>query len=242
MVSTIFKTIDRQPAYMRVSSVIEEQIRKGRLKEGDLLPTESDMCEQFGVTRSTVREGIRRLEQSGLVARGAGKRMVVTHPKTTDVARAASRGLSLNGATFREVYEALEATYPSIARIAAERMTEETLAELEAIQVKIENGGPSTKDLVSDATLFIEVMTWSVNNRVLMTIVEALNMMSGESLRRVLDKVPGTRERIARAQARILKAFRARDPENAALGISKQIADLKRAYEQAGIDLDDPVI
>jgi len=61
-----FTRIERAPAYKLVYDAIEKQIFAGRLKVGDPLPAETTLAEQFGVNRSTVREGIRLLEQSGL--------------------------------------------------------------------------------------------------------------------------------------------------------------------------------
>jgi len=65
-----FEPIIRAPAYMKVCEIIEAEIISGKLAEGAMLPTETALCEQLGVTRSTVREGIRLLETSGLVVRG----------------------------------------------------------------------------------------------------------------------------------------------------------------------------
>jgi GntR family transcriptional regulator len=61
------------PLYYRVKSVIEERIRSGRLAAGSQLPSESDLCEEFGVSRGTVREALRELVASGLVDRHHGK-------------------------------------------------------------------------------------------------------------------------------------------------------------------------
>ncbi|MFZ1831911.1 MAG: winged helix-turn-helix domain-containing protein, partial [Pseudomonadales bacterium] len=61
-----FSPLKRPPAYQVVSEKMREAILAGRIQAGDLLPTETELAEQFGVTRSTVREAIRLLEQSGL--------------------------------------------------------------------------------------------------------------------------------------------------------------------------------
>ncbi|WP_419572449.1 GntR family transcriptional regulator, partial [Rheinheimera sp.] len=71
------------------------------------MPIEAELCEQFQVTRSTVREGLRLLEQSGLIARGSHKKFIVKRPNASDVAVAASRSLALGGVTFNEVWETL---------------------------------------------------------------------------------------------------------------------------------------
>jgi GntR family transcriptional regulator len=61
------------PLYYRVKSVLEERIRSGRLAPGSQLPSESDLCTEFGVSRGTVREALRELVVSGLVDRHHGK-------------------------------------------------------------------------------------------------------------------------------------------------------------------------
>src|SRR6185436_13334993 len=64
-----FERIKARPAYELVAEAIERKILAGRLKPGDPVGTESELVKQFGVNRSTVREGIRLLEQSGLTSR-----------------------------------------------------------------------------------------------------------------------------------------------------------------------------
>lgn len=68
----MFDRVTAIPAYRIVYEAIEKQILSGRLDAGDQLPTETDLAEQFGLARHTVREGLRLLEDSGLVRREGG--------------------------------------------------------------------------------------------------------------------------------------------------------------------------
>lgn len=61
-----------QPQYALVAQRLMDDIASGRYPVGTLLPAELDLCTQFGVSRHTMREAIRRLLERGLVTRQRG--------------------------------------------------------------------------------------------------------------------------------------------------------------------------
>lgn len=63
-----FDQISRKRAYEAVVSQVEERILRGELRPGDRLPSERELCSQMGVSRPTVREAMRALENAGMVA------------------------------------------------------------------------------------------------------------------------------------------------------------------------------
>lgn len=231
-----FKPLLREPVYLKVSNAIEADILSGALPEGAFLPTEGELCTQFGVTRSSVREGIRLLEQAGLVERGAAKRLVVRRPKTSDIAETASRGLTLGGVTFREVWEALAALYPQAARLAAKRLDAEALDALRAIHSRLEK----TEDadgVVAGAVEFFQELAAGLDNRVMLAMLQSLNLMIGASLAQVINKAPKARERILMAQREIITALAAHDGDKAGEWMARHIDDLMRGYKVAKVDL-----
>lgn len=64
--------IASQPQYVLVAQRLIADITGGRYPVGSLLPTELELCKQFGVSRHTIREAIRRLQERGLVTRQRG--------------------------------------------------------------------------------------------------------------------------------------------------------------------------
>src|SRR3954451_21288730 len=64
-------------AYEQLADLLRERITSGDLRKGDRLPSESALAEQAGVSRSTVREALRTLEQAGLITRASPRVMVV---------------------------------------------------------------------------------------------------------------------------------------------------------------------
>jgi len=70
--------LNQQPRYLQLAQTLINEIRSGRYAVGAFLPTEFDLCDQFGASRHTVREAVRRLVQMGLVDRqpGVGTRVL----------------------------------------------------------------------------------------------------------------------------------------------------------------------
>lgn len=58
-----------QPRYLQLAQTLLNEIQAGKYPVGSQLPTEFMLCEQFGVSRATVREAVKRLVQMGLVVR-----------------------------------------------------------------------------------------------------------------------------------------------------------------------------
>jgi len=106
-----------------VASRIRRAIVTGELKDGQSLPSETQLMAEFRVSRPTVREGIRVLESQGLitVSRGARGGAKVTQPDSGVVARAAAMALQTRGVTIKDLYEARMLIEPPAAKLAAER-------------------------------------------------------------------------------------------------------------------------
>jgi len=73
-----------QPRYRQLAQTLISESESGRYPVGDLLPTEFELCEQFGASRFTVREAIKQLVGLGLVDRqaGVGTRVKTAQPSS----------------------------------------------------------------------------------------------------------------------------------------------------------------
>ncbi len=71
---------DLAPLYRRVSRALEERIRNGAIAPGSSLPSEGQLCENFGVSRITVRRALEELVQRRLVVRRRGVGTFVSTP------------------------------------------------------------------------------------------------------------------------------------------------------------------
>ena len=66
------------PVYYRLAEDIKHQIESGVLKDGNILPTEAQLGEQYAISRMTVRQGIALLAEAGLIETVKGKGSFVT--------------------------------------------------------------------------------------------------------------------------------------------------------------------
>jgi GntR family transcriptional regulator len=70
------RAIDRRspiPFYFQLTKLLTGQIESGRWAAGERLPSEPAICEQFGVSRTTVRQALAQLEAEGLIRREKGR-------------------------------------------------------------------------------------------------------------------------------------------------------------------------
>lgn len=64
---------DRVPLYYQLMDIIIEDIKSGKYKENDKLPSERELCEMYDISRATVRQTIQELEKEGYIYKQHGK-------------------------------------------------------------------------------------------------------------------------------------------------------------------------
>ncbi len=236
-----FARISARPAYRMVAEAIERRILSGGMRPGDRLGTEAELVKQFGVNRSTVREGIRLLEHGGLIRRDASRRLSVGLPHYERLATRSSRALVLHQATFRELYEASLVLQAATIEAAAERATAEQIA---AMEDNVARTGRVLHDPAAVAALDSEFHTLigkASHNRVLQLAREPSDMLILPTTELVLRKVDVGAARLLEAHRRMLEAIRRRDREDARAWARRHIEDWRRGFERAGNDLDQPI-
>lgn len=69
------------PYYFQLSTHIEEKIKSGQWKPGQTLPSEQQLCDILGISRTAVRQAMSDLDRRGLITKQNGKRSTVALPK-----------------------------------------------------------------------------------------------------------------------------------------------------------------
>jgi DNA-binding FadR family transcriptional regulator len=135
-----------------IAAQLRRQIVRGAVKPGERLPPETQLMEQFGVSRPTIREAFRILETERLIAVRPGSRggAQVVAPDPSVAARYVGLLLQLQGATIDDVYEARKVAEPQCAAMLAQCRTEQDIADLNAVVAAIESASEATDAKVPD--------------------------------------------------------------------------------------------
>jgi DNA-binding FadR family transcriptional regulator len=141
-----------------------------------VLPPERAMLETYETGRGTLREALRLLEFQGVIALkpGPGGGPILLNPAPSHLASTLQLLMQLNQAPYRVIVEVRTALEPMISRLAAERISDESLAEL-ARTIDQMRGNLDDRDSFLDANKrFHGVIAWSSGNVLLAYIVDSL--------------------------------------------------------------------
>jgi GntR family transcriptional regulator, transcriptional repressor for pyruvate dehydrogenase complex len=129
------KPVQKHSLADAVFEQLRDHIVSGEVAPGDVLPAERVLAEKLGVNRQAVREGLKRLEQAGLVnIRQGGGTRVLDFRRSGGLELLASMIVTPNGVhtgVARSVLEMRASLAPSIARACAERGGAEAGARLQ---------------------------------------------------------------------------------------------------------------
>jgi GntR family transcriptional repressor for pyruvate dehydrogenase complex len=230
------KPIQVSYAYQQVAEEIEAQILRGELKPGDQLPGEADLAAMFGVTRSTVREGLRQLESDGMVHRPSPRRLEVTVPQADQLTTRAGRAMALMKVTFRELWEVTVVTEPLAARIAAERGTVDEIELLQKLHADLVSAeGEMARTIELDEQFHTHIADMG-RNRVLGLAREPISLLLFRGFSQIAPYATKFYKRQIEAHSNIIAAMRDRDCDRAEKWARMHIEDFWRGVQIAGLE------
>ncbi len=234
--------LDSPPAYKKIFAEVEQRILSGALRPGDVMPSETKLAEEFGVNRSTIREGIRLLEQSGMVKRlNGGKRLRVSLPHHGELASRASRAMVMHQITFRELWEAASALEVATVHHAADRITVKQFARLKENVRQMEDAvARSDDEFIKLDMVFHDILAEAAGNRALALAREPVGLLFFPAGRIILPRLK-SHMRIVEAHRNIARALQAGSRELAVEWMNKHMADFRRGYELTRVDMNQPL-
>ncbi|WP_254241486.1 FadR/GntR family transcriptional regulator, partial [Bacillus safensis] len=128
-----FNPVSNKKLYIQIYNQILSEIQLGSFKVGDKLPSERELCEQFGVSRAPVRQALSALEMNGVIYSRQGEGVFV---KNTTITTEGT--LSMKSASPEDIVEARMHIEPLIIHFAALRATDQEIEELKKTIKKME--------------------------------------------------------------------------------------------------------
>jgi len=208
-------TDDKDEIYLPLSEIVYRRIRRlilrSGLNNGPSL-TEIDLANRFHVSKTPVREALRRLAQEGLI---------VTNPH---------RGAKIVGLTrldLEEIYLMRSRLESLAARIAAERVTPQDAARLRALMAKLKaQTSAGSTDEIHRLNVRLHELIWraSRTNRLTQTLSSLQDYV--EMSRSTLLAAPKGGETILGEHSAIVQAILDRDPDRAEAAMARHIGYL----------------
>jgi len=209
-----FERIDKERLFKQVAHQIEAKIIDGNLKPGDMLAPERVMTEQFGVSRTVIREAVKVLELSGLVRVQHGRGVIVTRLSADNVTDSVIRYVKIQQSPIWALLELRSILEVGIADLAAERCNEEDIEKLDEIVRQMSAKVDSPAEYAELDLEFHLAIARAAHNRLFLLVLEPFMSLMREA-RRLGAAVPHASRRTFEHHELILEALKDRDGSEA---------------------------
>jgi GntR family transcriptional repressor for pyruvate dehydrogenase complex len=211
----MYKVVQTSRLYEQIVQQIEESIMKGALKEGDQLPAERELAQQFGVSRTAVREAVKALREKGLVEAYPGRGTFITNGTSHSIRQTLDRMIKIGQpegtANLAEVREILE---PEIAALAATRANEENIAAMREAIAVMDSARQDPDEFIEADLDFHLALAEAASNPLILSLIDSIVGLLREQRMRIFY-VDGGPERGQYHHKRILEAIEHRDSQGA---------------------------
>ena len=217
---------------------IKAAIRNGELKPGDRIPSHDELCERWGISRTTIREALNKLESVGVLTKYQGRGTYINDISADSMITSSEFGALLDREAVLQLLEARKLVETAIVGLSAQRRTEEQLSALEELleemeKAKRENDHEHYYEADHEFHLLISKMSRNPFLEVMMrNISKPLAIQQME----VIAFKPGDQKRISndchRCHRKIFTAIKEKDPQEAKRSIELHLENVERFMEK----------
>lgn len=222
-------TFERAPRQKLAETVAQQLLEAVRDKEpGTQLPSERELVQQLRVGRSTVREALKGLAMIGVVEIRHGQGVFVAEHQST-----VPGVIGVSSAEAGKLREARDIIEPQIARLAAQRRTEEDLAALQKVldahRKSIDKGtGP-----ILEASRFHLLLAEAADNPALTAVVQPFFRLMIEKGPKLYEFEAGYAEWELEQHTGIFEAVRDGDADLAEQRVSEHVNAMDSHYDES---------
>jgi len=218
----------------RVSTKVAEQLQAhilNELKPGDMLPPERELVQMFRVSRSSIRDAIRRLETVGLLEPRQGVGTVVRDVSADAVIAPLAGVLLQKRKVVHELLDVRMIIEPALARRAALHATPEQIAEMQAILDRQEEKVSSGELATEEDTSFHYAIALAADNSVMLKLTHVL-MDSLRELRERSLEMGGRQAKSLAAHHRVFAAIKQGDAGAAEEAMRRHLLEVEKLILQ----------
>ena len=193
-------------------------IREKKLTVGSKLPTEREMCESFGVSRTALREALRRLSARGLINIHKGSGMYVSEIKIEDAIKTLDLyyDLKFDKNLLSQIIEVRYIFEPEIAKLAASSRTKKDLDELAGNLTRFEECDPDNTQMEADLdNHFHLIISKATLNPIVQITMEPIYSLLPRMRNYIYGNIEGEKSITLKFHREILDAIRKQDEKMA---------------------------
>jgi GntR family transcriptional repressor for pyruvate dehydrogenase complex len=229
-----FTRVPRRSLSDHILEQIADLISRGKLKPGDRIPSEKQLCEQFGVSRASVREALRSLSVMGVLESHMGDGTFVSSNAGGFLERSFHWGLLLNPKVVDDLVETRLMLESHNAFLAANKAGREDLDRMaESVRLMEKHVADPEEYLESDLQFHLSIAT-ATQNSILLNLLSTTRGYLQAWIRKTLAQPEMARRRAHLSIAehkKILRALKHADADAARAAMAAHIlsssADLK---------------
>lgn len=226
----LMEPIKRAALIDEIVGQLERLIAEGKLREGERLPSETELARQLGVGRGTVREALIVLETRKLVTRSR-RGTVVANSNHREALMEVTRQRLIKLAQMENLFEARQVLEVELAALCAARCTDDDVAEMtQCVDRMAEAQQRGDVETFANAdTEFHLLLAQGAQNDVLAAMLEIARDLLLEATRELVQHDEALRRRAVGHHRAILEAVRRENPAEARAATAAHLADVSDA-------------
>lgn len=232
----IFQNLgNKQTLSQKIERTIENAIREKKLPVGSKLPTEREMCESFGVSRTALREALRRLSARGLINIQKGSGMYVSEIRIEDAINSLNLyyDLKFDNDLLSQFIEVRRLFEPEIARLAAMNRTEQNMKELEKNLAEFEKCNPDNTQMEADLdNRFHLTIAKATTNPIMQITMEPIYSLLPRMRNYIYANVEGEKKNTLEAHRLLVEAIRNKNENDAYEIMKKHLIRTQEIYDK----------
>ncbi|SFL88651.1 GntR family transcriptional regulator, transcriptional repressor for pyruvate dehydrogenase complex [Desulfomicrobium norvegicum] len=207
-------SIRQKRIYEEITTRLQTMVQNDDLKPGDRLPPERQLAIMFGVSRNSVREAIKSLEQHGVLISKPGAGTYIAENSQANLAMAMGDAFARERHRLDDIFELRLLLEPQIAHLAAQRITKKELQKMQSLISAYTKNMRDGLPVYFYDQAFHDAIAAATGNQSITLLMDQMHELLRESRDEALQSSVRSAKSLEDHQ-KILEALSMRDPERA---------------------------